>query len=379
MKNIDSFVDHYRIDKTLKHQKSIDFIRAAAVFIVVARHFLPDYQLNQPIGMIQHLFQPTGAFAVIVFFVLSGFLITTILLNDKEKCEDRLLVVRNFLVRRILRIFPAYILLLFILLAIGFPFLKGELPYQFTFTSNYFFFNKATPTHTVHTWSLAVEEQFYLVWPWLIIFSSSFFHPFIFFGCTVISLISSWYFGCPEDYSCGLFRNILTTTNLVAFAVGGMYANLIRNEKGRRKVAVIIRFCFLAVVPLFLYWALYPLFSLENRFEFLRVTAYSILAICIIHNIMGMKNGAFKSRVVENKFIGLTGRISYGIYLFHLPVQFYFTQYLIIWASQNGLPNSLYLWFLPYCLTVYGIAYLSYQLFEKKILNLKRHFSFAES
>ncbi|HLO82903.1 MAG TPA: acyltransferase, partial [Chitinophagaceae bacterium] len=317
--------------------------------------------------------------AVIVFFVLSGFLISTILLNDKEKCSNGLLVVRNFLVRRMLRIFPAYFLLLFILMIIGYPFLEGELPYQFTFTSNYFFYNKTVVTHTSHTWSLAIEEQFYLVWPWLIIFISSFYQPFIFLGCTVISLFSSWYFGCADDYSCGLLMNFLTTTNLVAFAVGGMYANMIRSEKGRKNITMIVRFSFLAVTPLFLYWALTPLFSLEHRFEFLRVTAYSVLALCIIHVIMGIEKGAIKTRVIDNSFIGLTGRISYGIYLFHLPVQFYFTQYLIIWASQKGLSNSLYLWFFPFCLTVFGLAYLSYQLFERRVLKLKRHFSFTES
>jgi peptidoglycan/LPS O-acetylase OafA/YrhL len=363
----------------LKHLKSIDFIRALAVFIVVAGHFLPQYSRDQPLGMIQHLLQPTGAFAVNLFFVLSGFLITTILLNDKERTSDRFLVVRNFLIRRTLRIFPIYFLLLIILVTIDFPFLPGELPYQFSFTSNYFFFGLATPTHTGHTWSLAVEEQFYLFWPWLIIFISRFYHSYVFFFCTLVSLISGWYFGCADDFSCGLSMNLLTTTNLVAFAIGGMYASLVQHQKGQENIGKIIFYSLIVTCPLFIYWLMTPLFSLEHRFEFLRVAVYSVLSISIIHYIMGIKNGPVKTRLIDHPWIGLTGRISYGIYLFHLPIQYYFTRHLIIWASEQGLPNSLFLWFIPFCITVFVTAYLSYVMIEKPILNYKERFNLRRS
>jgi peptidoglycan/LPS O-acetylase OafA/YrhL len=262
---------------------------------------------------------------------------------------------------------------------IGFPFLPGELQYQFTFTSNYFFYNTAVPTHTAHTWSLAVEEQFYLLWPILIIFISSFYHPLIFFLCTVISLVSAWYFGCAEDYSCGLFRNILTSSNLVAFAVGAMYANLTKSKMSSQKISMIIRYSLLAVVPIFLYWALVPFMHFENRFEFLRITAYSLLSICIIHYLLGLEKGFLKTKLIDNRWVGLMGIISYGIYLYHLPIQFYFTRHLIPWASGYGLPHSLYFWFIPFCLTVFGSAYLSFKFVETRFLKLKARFSYTKS
>ncbi|HLO81945.1 MAG TPA: acyltransferase family protein, partial [Chitinophagaceae bacterium] len=76
----------------MKQLKSIDALRAIAVFLVMIWHFLPHHY-NERIGVIQQFLVPSGVSAVIFFFVLSGFLITGILLHDKEQSDNKLLVV----------------------------------------------------------------------------------------------------------------------------------------------------------------------------------------------------------------------------------------------------------------------------------------------
>jgi peptidoglycan/LPS O-acetylase OafA/YrhL len=115
-------------------------------------------------------FVPQGR-GVLTFFVLSGFLITWMLLNESEKYQG--ISIRNFYVRRVLRIFPAYYA--FLILQLLFIFVTGrqlspthlhDYLSLFSYTSNYWFALVRAGNHVnTHTWALAVEEQFYLLWP----------------------------------------------------------------------------------------------------------------------------------------------------------------------------------------------------------------------
>src|ERR1043165_3191235 len=110
------------------------------------------------------------------FFVLSGFLITRILFDDLEGTASLGQGLKRFYIRRPLRVFPIYYLYLFVLLALGFvvPVVRqqtsGELPYAFTYVYNLFITtDRHHGTHLLdHLWSLSVEEQFYLLWPFIV-------------------------------------------------------------------------------------------------------------------------------------------------------------------------------------------------------------------
>ena len=116
-----------------------------------------------------------------IFFTISGFLISTILLNSLNNRETtRPGIIGNFMVRRALRLFPIYYLMI-----IFFWFAKNHLslflwkdeftPYFFTYTPNFLIhkIGYGAATCFSHLWSLGVEEQFYLVWPWILLFSPS--------------------------------------------------------------------------------------------------------------------------------------------------------------------------------------------------------------
>ncbi len=139
----------------------LDGLRGIAVLMVLWVH-LPMDSLGETIEGLRQAVVPGGV-GVDLFFVLSGFLITRILLVDREQGRS----LRNFLIRRFLRIFPIYYLLLAILAA---WMSWEEIVACATYTSNYLFLFKSRTSLLEHTWSLAVEEHFYLLWPPVVVF-----------------------------------------------------------------------------------------------------------------------------------------------------------------------------------------------------------------
>ena len=136
---------------------SVDGLRAVAVILVILHHLKVS-------------FAPEGR-GVLTFFVLSGFLITWMMLNESEKNDS--VSIRDFYVRRVLRIFPAFYVYLLLLFAAqwltrGWPSgsMFSDYLSAFTYTSNYRFAMLPHIDHACwHTWALSVEEQFYLLWP----------------------------------------------------------------------------------------------------------------------------------------------------------------------------------------------------------------------
>lgn len=145
-----------------QHISALDSIRGVAVLLVILFHCYPTYITK------------LGWLGVDLFFVLSGFLITGLLLDAKGKNN----YYRNFIVRRTLRIFPLYYFALLLCLVIVPIVFKSLLPPDYgyytanqlwfwTYTQNWLFSKTGFPENLtlVHFWSLAVEEQFYLFWP----------------------------------------------------------------------------------------------------------------------------------------------------------------------------------------------------------------------
>src|SRR6266545_3183390 len=139
---------------TSTHIPALDGMRAVAVFLVIFYHFGFDWV--------------PGAHGVMIFFVLSGFLITRLLLLENEKFGR--ISLKAFYLRRVLRIFPAFycywgILVAFLLLT-GKQILWPHAWSALSYLSNYYVALNGDPNNGFsHTWSLGIEEQFYLLWP----------------------------------------------------------------------------------------------------------------------------------------------------------------------------------------------------------------------
>jgi peptidoglycan/LPS O-acetylase OafA/YrhL len=143
--------------------KQLDGLRAFAVLFTMITHFT---RANEGwLGLI-----PWGQMGVRLFFVISGFLITGILLRSRLP-EDRPAELRIFYIRRFLRIFPVYYATLAVTTLVNIRPVRQTLWWHLTYLSNvYQIVQNPGPSPVTHFWSLAVEEQFYCIWPFLMLF-----------------------------------------------------------------------------------------------------------------------------------------------------------------------------------------------------------------
>ena len=143
----------FEVNVTSKYRPDIDGLRALAVSLILLFHI--DYSSLQG-----------GYIGVDFFFVISGFLITSILLKTKGSFKTMYI---NFLARRSLRIFPLYYFAILIFVIIGHPVVLENIGYLLTYTFNYRYplITQANPLG--HFWSLSVEEQYYLFWPIIVL------------------------------------------------------------------------------------------------------------------------------------------------------------------------------------------------------------------
>jgi peptidoglycan/LPS O-acetylase OafA/YrhL len=302
-----------------------------------------------------------GWMGVDLFFVLSGFLITGILLDTKESEA----YFRNFYMRRCLRIWPLYYaVLLFIFVLV--PLVRHEEAFRILQTSSprwsYLFFlqNFFVPVPTnafgplAVTWSLAVEELFYIVWPMFVRFLSTTQLRLVAWSVIVLSPV---------------LRLFLTTRHVIIYSnpfcrfdglmAGALLALLIR-EGGFRPV----RFTKTAWVALLVatpltvvaeeYSARWLTFSLT-------ITASAALVYLALHSrSTGLRY------LLTNRFLTFTGTISYGLYLLHK-----FPHDLLKAAHVDLQPTAA---FLPVALCGYLLAIMSWNLLEKPLLRLKSLF-----
>jgi len=154
-----------------RYYPGLDGLRAVATTAVLISHFFPDR------SAIQRAFH-WGRFGVMLFFVLSGFLITGLLLKGRDAATSggvsRGAVFRAFVARRALRIAPIYYLVVLVGFLSGYGPIANLLPWHLTYTGNIAltYFHKPLAQAT-HLWSLCVEEQFYLLWPIVVLFTSA--------------------------------------------------------------------------------------------------------------------------------------------------------------------------------------------------------------
>ncbi len=293
----------------MKYIKQLDGVRAIAVLLVIICHWLPD---DHPVYIVGSVFN-----GVDIFFVLSGFLITAILLQDKLLVErnatNRKAVFRNFFVRRFLRIFPIYyltILFLYILGAYTGTAIRSNFIYFFTYTSNFYFFNAQSWDGMLsHLWSLSVEEQFYLFWPFIIVALPKKFLLTAILSFIVIGIGEQLYLANVA------FGDILTFSCFDALGMGALLA-----------WAVLLRPQFLKkFYTLFVLSAILCLGLQVGRVLGFGVLFYipsrTLTSVCTVWAITYILLFAKKKRSLFLSFLSLTplvfvGKISYGLYCF---------------------------------------------------------------
>lgn len=361
----------------MTYHKSLDSIRALAVIVVIIGHwFVPFEAAFQPdikfwiSGLI-----PQAGFGVHLFFVLSGFLITTILLNARQNSDkSKLQTIKAFIIRRVLRIFPIYYLSILILLIAGFEFAEGTLSYIALYISNIKIYQLMDFYKWSHTWSLAVEEQFYLIWPWVILFIPKRRLKITFLLCIAIGLASTYYTMVVLANWAGIF---LVTSCIQAFAIGGFYAHL-RLENKLEQYKSFFSFAFVVSLIVFYQFSFHQHYKEANDYLILLID--SVVSIGLIHLALNNKSEAWRKYFFEQPFINKIGKISYGIYLYHQAMGFLWESIILLFTDANSKAGIFLLdWENAYyfkLVLLYFISLWSYKYIEMPFLRLKSKFNY---
>ena len=319
-----------------------------------------------------------------IFFVLSGFLITKILFDSRIKAEkwnvSIFTVIKNFYIRRTLRIFPIYYLTIFVLLIFhnhtGTN-IQSSFIYFATYTSNFYFFKIQHWDGMIsHLWSLAVEEQFYLFWPWIILFANKKHFLKIVVCFILIGIISQYTMMKVNLY------DILTFNCFDAFGLGALLAWQItfrpKNlEKFYRRLSIF------AIIAFFIF----VLNVIQKRWEYVPLrTLIAVVSLWVItYIVLNQENGQLKLKFIfNNRVLIFLGKISYGLYLYHLILPSILNKYIFNKYFDAVLPDFLrknYLWHITLIVDLLILvlaAWLSFVLIEKRFLRLKKFFEYQD-
>lgn len=346
------------------HFPGLDGLRAIAAMTVVVLHFnilLPDL-FGQP-----GLFAGTeiASLSVTLFFVLSGFLITYLLMVEKERYGS--VSIKTFYLKRVLRIWPPYYLVV-ILSLILFPFYKniagnpatnGELQQVLLFSvvilPNIGSVLGITLTPMRPLWSIGVEEQFYAIWPWLVRKSTNIIYAIIGFIVLYVLLRIGFYFLKGKFPGAGFLYGFITISPMHIMALGALGAYTVKHRLNALKY-IYHPAAQVTCWGVYLYSFYQPL-----RIPLIQQEVYAMIFLIIILNVATNNKNLAN---IEFKPLKFLGKISYGLYVYHL---------LVMVALSLILPHNLnaYLLLLITLVSVVGFSTLSYFYYERWFLNLK--------
>lgn len=357
----------------LRYMPQLDALRTLAVFAVLVRHFA------QSTHVINRIF-PWGYAGVRLFYVLSGFLITLILL----RCKDHILageqtrgsMAGRFYVRRFLRIFPVYYAFLAVLYLLDVPPLRETIWWHVAYLSNVYYALLGQFEGTIsHFWTLAVEEQFYLIWPWLMLWV-----PRRYLHWAILAAVGLGPAFRAVGYMAGVSPHVLmvlTPGCIDALALGGLLAWCIHmGRTGFQEVLCRIGLWLgLPLTVALVAWEWYTGGGVVTdpgvgwAAVVFRQVAMSLFFVWVVARAaVGFKG--WIGHVLEWPVLVYLGRISYGIYLFHFPVAWMTAQAATAmgWPVPAGASG-----FLVNTLCTVALASASWHAFEKPINTLKRY------
>lgn len=350
------------------HFGSLNGLRCLCIFAVLWHHS-PATELTSGLRLTER-----GFVGVDFFFVLSGFLITTLLLREQDR-TGRISLAR-FYWKRALRILPAYFLLVtavsvYWIIYKGHEDLLSLVPYYYFFLAN--FLQSDIPLLSI-TWSLSVEEQYYLLWPLLLVILPAAVLPrvVVLTGLIMISFLAM----LGLDDFLGLPR--ITTNDAVfslpgmsymAILIGSFLAILLHNPRGYH---IVSRLCGSRPAPLLLFVILliYLQFAPINLIGWPSLVMDILMALCVAALVM--REDHFARPLMHLRPIARIGEISYGIYLYHL-IGLHITHVLI---DSLNIKQNLSAWLVTVTFPIISIAIseISFQKFERHFLYLKKYY-----
>lgn len=329
-----------------------------------------------------------GGIGVYFFFVLSGFLITFLLLEEKNITST--ISIRNFYIRRILRIWPLY----YLILLIGFFLLPNfteikinylDSQFQANFYKMLFLYMLMLPNvsmalyghvpHIGHLWTIGVEEQFYILWPLIIkrIKTRSLLIFFILFLGIIVLVKSAFliiYINYKNSYLVPI-KEFLAAFKIECMTIGAIGAYLYWSKN---KILKLVYHPMIHILS----WIIIPvlIFFTPSGLQDGNHLIYSLAFITIILNVSTNKKSFLK---LELPILNHLGKISYGIYMYHfmiIPIIIYTLRKNNIYI--NSLQGNILLYTFTFIFSIL-IANLSYNYFENIFLSFKKKFTIIPS
>lgn len=352
------------------HMPGLNGLRAIAALSVLIAHVslkgIADFGLP-------YLFDlPMAGYGVTLFFVISGFLITYLLLQEQGKTQT--VDVRKFYIRRILRIWPVYYLFLSVCIVVFFilseqrTILVKEMWFYVFFAANIPFIFQNGILILVHYWSIGVEEQFYLIWPWIVKsmkISLLRVALIIFILLFLMKLVLWMTLGTTF-----LAYRFITVTRFHCMMVGAIGAILFHSEN-----TLFIKLATNRIIQLGS-WLLFFTVGF-NLLSIPAVIGHELIAFASLSMIMGQITVNRRIVNLENLFFDFIGQISYGIYVIHPLIIFLLSK---VYRDINIAPALKYgLVYSSVIISTVMIAWLSYIYLEKPFLKFKTRFAVVKS
>lgn len=389
--NADEFKNNQRPNEIITEKRGkiyfggLNELRAIAALSVIYHHIeLHNFfnSIRSQFAFLGYFTSTVGKNGVFLFFVLSGFLITYLLLREKEKHNTVFL--KKFFLRRIFRIWPLYYLIFLLsvlvipILALNFDIFKEDLStynkiidvhnYSSSSVALYFFFMPNVALHSgyfitgcTQAWSVGVEEQFYLLWPFLILGFNK--HRIIQFFLGVLFVFPFLIFLAKNNYILYPFSVIIKSIPFHFMAIGSVGGYLFFYKRNAIEKYTKSKWGYFSLVCGIVALLFHSFFRTA-----IQEIAISLLFLLLILFTINDNN----TWVFRNRHFSYLGKISYGIYMYHTFVMFLVFPFVNKYSSgfQDGIFYNILLYPLIFIITIL-LSSLSYQYFELKFIKVK--------
>ncbi len=360
--------------------ENLNAIRSIAAFLVIVHHIEQiKFLMHAPNHWDNAVVVIIGKLGVILFFALSGFLISFLLFKEQENTHT--ISIRDFYIRRALRIWPLYFLTIALAFFV-FPFvtfitldyfprsevwrdLGTKLGLYLFFLPNLVLSLYGAIPYVAQAWSIGAEEQFYLVWPvlnkavknkWLLMFA-------------VIALYGAVKFGAPHILPHArllpVFMDFWRSTPIDCMAIGGLFAVILNEQSSFAEM--VKRLLFAKPVQWATLLLTISLIATGRQIPYFHYEVYAGLFGILICNFAANPARIFTMEFAWTNFLG---KISYGLYMYHFVVIVFSIRLL----QKAGLLQDVFLYPMVVSLVVL-LATLSYNFFEKPFINRKAKYA----
>jgi peptidoglycan/LPS O-acetylase OafA/YrhL len=349
-----------------KKYPSINGLRAISILLVIMHHlviqqYLPTSFLGTGLVPIylSTLLQ-NGHLGVNIFFVISGFLITSLM--QQEEAGNKSISLKKFYIRRTLRIFPAYFFLLLVYFFLQlFNYIKISNASWLTAITYTKYFNWNLDWYTSHAWSLSIEEHFYIFWPLVFIAGNRMRKTFAISLFLLVPIIRLYL----HYHTIGWMNELTIFTRIDAIAIGCIFS--LYKDEIIKIISPYWTMVFCVLILALFFFPYFPILASKIKLGFIFIPlglthgtiANVLIAGIMMCSVFGPQGIWFK--ILNLKIMNYIGLLSYSIYLW---------QEIFICRSEywvNKLPQNIFFFLL--------VAAFSYHVIEMPFLKLKSKFS----